>query len=298
MLKIRKQIGKLYVHTALMSFGLAGASWVALLAARGFSLVQIGLAESVFHMTSLLFELPSGIIADAFGRKRALAWGPVRRAGPVSGIPEGVPGGRGSRNLRPGRRSEPAGNGRAAGGPDRRGRRRKGSECRSQGAVLPEREPALPSGKQKSREGDFPECGRRGGGDAAAVFPAGEAPAAGAAGDRPGARPVRDGDGRSRGSGAGDPDPETELRKDVSDLRRRGLRLPGRFPDGMAAGHDPCRILGRRAGRFSGGADGRGAQRDGPLRAAVHADFHLFPLFFPDYDRAVAADGGAVFPLK
>ena len=75
MLKIRKQIGKLYVHTALMSFGLAGASWVALLAARGFSLVQIGLAESVFHMTSLLFELPSGIIADAFGRKRALAWG-------------------------------------------------------------------------------------------------------------------------------------------------------------------------------------------------------------------------------
>ena len=75
MLKIKSQIRKLYLHTACMSFQLAGASWVALLSARGFSLVQIGLAESVFHITSLLFEIPSGVIADSFGRKRAMAMG-------------------------------------------------------------------------------------------------------------------------------------------------------------------------------------------------------------------------------
>lgn len=75
MLKIKNQIRILYVHTACMSFQLAGASWVALLYARGFSLMQIGLAESVFHVTSLLFEIPSGVIADSFGRKRALMMG-------------------------------------------------------------------------------------------------------------------------------------------------------------------------------------------------------------------------------
>lgn len=51
---------------------LASASWVALLAARGYSLVEIGLAESAFHLTSLLFEIPSGVMSDVFGRKRVL----------------------------------------------------------------------------------------------------------------------------------------------------------------------------------------------------------------------------------
>lgn len=44
-----------------------------LLALRGFSLVEIGFAEAVFHIVSLCCELPSGIIADVLGRKRALA---------------------------------------------------------------------------------------------------------------------------------------------------------------------------------------------------------------------------------
>lgn len=66
------QIRMLYLYSGFNCFKLAGASWVALLAARGYSLVEIGLAESVFHLTSLLFELPSGIVADVFGRKRTL----------------------------------------------------------------------------------------------------------------------------------------------------------------------------------------------------------------------------------
>lgn len=72
MSKIQKQLRRLYAVTALSSFQFAGASWVALLAARGFSLAEIGLAEAVFHLTSFLFEVPSGVIADVFGRKRSM----------------------------------------------------------------------------------------------------------------------------------------------------------------------------------------------------------------------------------
>lgn len=71
MLKIRKQIGYLYTSAILENLTLTGA-WVAILSARGFSLVEISLAETVFHLVSLLLELPSGILADVFGRKRML----------------------------------------------------------------------------------------------------------------------------------------------------------------------------------------------------------------------------------
>ena len=66
------QLTRLYALTALGAFQPAGAAWVALLAARGFSLAEIGLAEGVFHLVSLLFELPSGVIADVFGRKKSM----------------------------------------------------------------------------------------------------------------------------------------------------------------------------------------------------------------------------------
>ena len=38
-----------------------------LLTLRGFTPVQIGLAEGVFHLASLCFELPSGMLADLMG---------------------------------------------------------------------------------------------------------------------------------------------------------------------------------------------------------------------------------------
>lgn len=55
-----------------MGFRPAGSVWVLLLALRGFSLVDIGLAEGVFHIVSLCGELPSGLLADLLGRKRTL----------------------------------------------------------------------------------------------------------------------------------------------------------------------------------------------------------------------------------
>ena len=72
MFKIKQQLRRLYAVTAISSLQIAGASWVALLAARGFSLAEIGFAEGVFHLVSFLFEVPSGVIADVFGRKKSM----------------------------------------------------------------------------------------------------------------------------------------------------------------------------------------------------------------------------------
>lgn len=72
MFKSTKQIRNLYAVSAFSSFQIAGASWVALLAVRGFSLVQIGVAECLFHVTSMLFEIPSGVVSDVFGRKKTM----------------------------------------------------------------------------------------------------------------------------------------------------------------------------------------------------------------------------------
>ncbi len=78
MLKIEKQLSRLYLSSILGNLSLTGA-WVAILAARGYSLVEIGLAETVFHATSLLFEIPSGVLADVFGRKKMLIVSTVMR---------------------------------------------------------------------------------------------------------------------------------------------------------------------------------------------------------------------------
>lgn len=71
MLKIKRQISTLYLSSVLGNLSLTGA-WVAILAVRGYSLTEIGFAETVFHITSILFEIPSGVLADLFGRKRML----------------------------------------------------------------------------------------------------------------------------------------------------------------------------------------------------------------------------------
>ena len=78
MLNIKKQISRLYISSVLGNLSLTGA-WVAILAARGFSLVEIGFAETVFHITSLIFEIPSGVLADVFGRKKMLIVSSIMR---------------------------------------------------------------------------------------------------------------------------------------------------------------------------------------------------------------------------
>ena len=69
---IKAQIHKLYTLTMVGYFRIAGASWVALLALRGFSMFEIGMLESIFHIVSSCFEIPSGVVADVFGRKKTM----------------------------------------------------------------------------------------------------------------------------------------------------------------------------------------------------------------------------------
>ena len=78
MFKIKRQIRGLYLSSIFGNLSLTGA-WVAILAARGYSLIEIGIAETVFHITSLLFEIPSGAFADVFGRKKMLIVSSVMR---------------------------------------------------------------------------------------------------------------------------------------------------------------------------------------------------------------------------
>ena len=76
-LNLKKQLACIYTTDLFSGLRITDAVWVALLAARGFSLWEIGLAESVFHVVSLLCEVPSGMAADLLGRKKTLVSGGV-----------------------------------------------------------------------------------------------------------------------------------------------------------------------------------------------------------------------------
>ena len=70
---LRRQLAGLYGYELTSCIDITTAVWVALLAARGYSLWQIGLAEGVHHIVSLAAEIPSGMAADLLGRRRTLA---------------------------------------------------------------------------------------------------------------------------------------------------------------------------------------------------------------------------------
>ena len=69
---IKKQTVLMYLYEAALAFRMVDAVWVIFLLERGFSLAEVGTAEGVYHITSMLFEVPSGRAADLFGRKRTL----------------------------------------------------------------------------------------------------------------------------------------------------------------------------------------------------------------------------------
>ena len=74
-MNLNKQLVCLYTNHFFSGLRITDAVWVALLAARGFSLWEIGFAEGVFHIVSLLCEVPSGMAADLLGRKKTLVAG-------------------------------------------------------------------------------------------------------------------------------------------------------------------------------------------------------------------------------
>jgi MFS family permease len=74
---VRKNIKIYYLYTFLNSLHFTWGLWVLFLQSRGLTLAQVGIAEACYHGAALLGEIPTGIVADRFGRKVSLAIGLV-----------------------------------------------------------------------------------------------------------------------------------------------------------------------------------------------------------------------------
>ncbi len=67
--KLKSNIKKNYLFLGLSTLDLTRGLWMIYLMTRGFTLIELGILEGVFHMTSFTMEIPTGIVADLYGRK-------------------------------------------------------------------------------------------------------------------------------------------------------------------------------------------------------------------------------------
>lgn len=79
MSSVKHNIHLNYGFEFISNLNFVQALWVPYLAVKGLTLAEIGLCESFFHVASLLFEVPTGLIADRFGRKLSRMLGIVSR---------------------------------------------------------------------------------------------------------------------------------------------------------------------------------------------------------------------------
>lgn len=75
--RLKQNVWKNYLFVFLMSFDLTQGTWMIYLGMKGMTLFQLGLLEGIFHMTSFLMEVPTGAIADIWGRKASRILGRV-----------------------------------------------------------------------------------------------------------------------------------------------------------------------------------------------------------------------------
>ncbi|MDC7233818.1 MAG: MFS transporter [Spirochaetales bacterium] len=73
--RIGRNIGLDYSFTFLSNLNLLHALWMIWLSLRGFSLLELGLLEGIFHATSFLMEVPTGAVADLWGRRNSRVLG-------------------------------------------------------------------------------------------------------------------------------------------------------------------------------------------------------------------------------
>lgn len=72
---IKRNVNIDYVFCFMKNFDISSAIWVLYMVYKGLPLWQIGVVEGIFHITSLLAEVPSGAAADLFGRKNGMIVG-------------------------------------------------------------------------------------------------------------------------------------------------------------------------------------------------------------------------------
>ncbi|MCK5671796.1 MAG: MFS transporter [Spirochaetales bacterium] len=67
--KLSSNINKNYIFLGLNTLDLTRGLWMIYLFTRGFSLIELGILEGVFHLTTFIMEIPTGIVADLWGRR-------------------------------------------------------------------------------------------------------------------------------------------------------------------------------------------------------------------------------------
>jgi MFS family permease len=67
--KLEQNIYKDYIFSFSTNLNLTQGVWMLYLAYRGLTLFEIGIMESIYHITAFSMEVPTGIIADIYGRK-------------------------------------------------------------------------------------------------------------------------------------------------------------------------------------------------------------------------------------
>jgi MFS family permease len=70
--RLTRNIPLFYVYQLLNSFILDRGIWMLFLLSRGFSLAEIGLIEMLYHGVVFLFEIPTGYLADRYGKRFSL----------------------------------------------------------------------------------------------------------------------------------------------------------------------------------------------------------------------------------
>lgn len=75
--KYHKNIRLEYLYVSLGSMNLTHGLWMIYLASRGFSLLELGFLEGIYHVASFLMEVPTGAVADLWGRKYSRVCGRI-----------------------------------------------------------------------------------------------------------------------------------------------------------------------------------------------------------------------------
>lgn len=68
-IELKKNVNRNYTFTFLQTIDLTRGIWMIYLATKGMSLTQLGLLEMIFHITSFSMEVPTGAVADLYGRR-------------------------------------------------------------------------------------------------------------------------------------------------------------------------------------------------------------------------------------
>jgi MFS family permease len=70
--RLSRNIPLFYCYQLFNSFILDRGIWMLYLLANGFSLTEIGIIEALYHAVIFLFEVPTGYIADRYGKRTSL----------------------------------------------------------------------------------------------------------------------------------------------------------------------------------------------------------------------------------